>query len=96
MVHKNRKQFFLFGHSINFKKFNSLEITVLDLFKSGITKNVIPPKLERLGDNSRIENLVELLFQKSVDLSFLARRPWLGVRFRDSVFNPPLPLKKLG
>ena len=62
MVHKNRKQFFLFGQSFHFKKFNSLKDTVLDLSKSGITKNVIPPKLERLGDNSRIENLVELLF----------------------------------
>ena len=62
MVHKNRKQFFLFGQSFHFKKFNSLENTVLGLSKSGITKNVIPPNLERLGDNSRIENLVELLF----------------------------------
>ena len=35
---------------------------MLDFSKSGITKNVIPPDLERLGDNSRIENLVELLF----------------------------------
>ena len=62
MVHKNRKQFFLFGQSFHFKKINSLEITVLDLSKSGIIKNVIPPNLERLGDNSRIGNLVELLF----------------------------------
>ena len=62
IAHKNKKQFFLFGQSFNFQNFNSLEITVLDLSKSGITKNVIPPNLERLGDNSRIENLVELLF----------------------------------
>ena len=62
MAHKNKKQSFLLRQSIHFKKFNSLENTVLGLSKSGITKNVIPPNLERLGDNSRIENLVELLF----------------------------------
>ena len=62
MTHKNEKQFFLFGQSFHFKKFSSLEDRVLDLSESGITKNVIPPDLERLGDNSRIESLVELLF----------------------------------
>ena len=62
IAHKNKKQFFLCRQSFYFQKFNSLKDTVLDLSKSGITKKVIPPDLERLGDNSRIENLVELLF----------------------------------